>query len=92
MAAAIIAQHAEMRRQISDLRIPHGEVRAERIAEEQPGRIAALVAVDVVVKPMAGQVEIGHEREAPIGKAASEGGFVVLGATPRLWWYARCNR
>src|SRR5260370_18995007 len=39
MPARVITQHAEMLPQLRHLRIPHGEIGAERIGEHQRGRV-----------------------------------------------------
>ncbi len=58
VAAAVVAQDAEVASQFGHLRVPHRQVGAQRVAEGQPGRV--LGAVDAVVQAVGGQVEKRH--------------------------------
>ena len=58
MPAGVVAEHPETVRERRNLRIPHGEVRGQRIAEGEPRRVFG--AVDPVVERDAVDVGLGH--------------------------------
>src|SRR5258708_37172644 len=53
MPARVITQHAEMLPQLRHLRIPHGEIGAERIEEVQHRRVGTPLDLIMNVTPLA---------------------------------------